>query len=167
MATHQKAQERAWTALAHRALHARPGAKARTPHTGHPASSPGGQGEAVGVQTQQLSKPREAHSQKANTHLGNWALCFRESDGGRQRPGVERWPVSFCVGPRSPERLLLALPGVCGGGDHARWSSPDVPLGEVGFGVPPSCLGAVDKPHPNLLPLSPCLVWPHFSPVLM
>lgn len=126
-----------------------------------------GPGRGCGCSNTAVPKPQEAHNRKANIHLGNWALCFWESDGGRQRPGVERWPLSFCVGPRSPERLLMALPGVCGGGDHARWSSPDVPLGEVGFGVPQSCLGAVDKPHPSPLPLLPCLAWPHFSLVLM
>ena len=56
--------------------------------------------------------------------------------------------------------------GVCGGGDHGRWPSLDVPLGEVGFGVTQSCLGAVDKPHPSPLLVSPCVAWPHFSPVL-
>lgn len=166
MATHRKARVRGWTAFTHRALHARPGAKAQTPHTGQPASSSGGQGGAVGVQTQQCQSPEKPTTEKRTyTWVTGRFVSGNQMEGGNGQ--VLRGGLSFCVGPRSPKKLLMALPGVCGGGDHARWSSPDVPLGEVGFGVPQSCLGAVDKPHPSPLPLSPCLAWPHFSPVLM
>lgn len=53
-----------WTALVHRAPHTRPAAKALIPHTAHPASSPGGQGGAVGVQTQQCQSSKKPTTKK-------------------------------------------------------------------------------------------------------
>lgn len=70
---------------------------------------------------QQCQSPETSTTRKQTDKLGEPGVLpvSRDRSGGRQLPGVKRWPHPSSVGLRSPKKLQTAL-DLCGGGVSAK-----------------------------------------------